>query len=330
MTRLKSQIDKLSEEIKSDKIADAEKDRKIKDLTALLETTKSNLNNVEAKLKELRSKTDASGKQSIASYEQIEQRNSQLEKEVKRLNIMSQPVVAHNKEFGTFEFIGAPTPLEYSSSLSQEKTVYNLVEAIQAWFKENDRISYPLIFKSLDRGNFGDLREEQLISAFKRMGISLTPSEVKLLQEKLDLHNNKLFEISPLIRVLSGVPTKQFLPSSLLSIASIALSKDLTKDLLKKTIDPSTLIELDIDQFKNSVKKNLLNGSDVELTDREIEEMYSFVTKVPRSKFATTKMSVEKFSDQVMFGVNAVIIEAVRQALRRKQVHLIDLLHKHD
>jgi len=31
-----------------------------------------------------------------------------------------------------------------------------------------------------------------------------------------------------------------------------------------------------------------------------------------------------------MFGVNAVIIEAVRQALRRKQVHLIDLLHKHD
>lgn len=87
MTRLKSQIDKLSEEIKSDKIADAEKDRKIKDLTTLLEATKSNLNNVETKLKELRSKTDLTGKQSIASYEQIEHRNSQLEKEVKRLKI---------------------------------------------------------------------------------------------------------------------------------------------------------------------------------------------------------------------------------------------------
>jgi hypothetical protein len=76
MTRLKSQIDKLSEEIKSDKIADAEKDRKIKDMTTLLEATKSNLNNVEIKLKELRSKTDLTGKQSIASYEQIEHRNS--------------------------------------------------------------------------------------------------------------------------------------------------------------------------------------------------------------------------------------------------------------
>lgn len=118
MTRLKSSIDKLSEEVKSDKIADAEKDRKIKDLTTLLETTKSNLNSVEAKLKELRSKTDANGKQTMASYEQIEQRNAQLEKEVKRLTISQHPVVAHNKEFGTFEYIGAPIPLEYHSSLS--------------------------------------------------------------------------------------------------------------------------------------------------------------------------------------------------------------------
>ena len=54
-------------------------------------------------------------------------------------------------------------PLEYHSSLSQEKSVYNVIEAIQAWLKEKDRISYPLIFKSLDRGNFVDLREEQFI-----------------------------------------------------------------------------------------------------------------------------------------------------------------------
>jgi hypothetical protein len=83
----------------------------------------------------------------------------------------------------------------------------------------------------------------------------------------------------------------------LLSIASIVLSKDLIKDLFKKTIDPSTLIEFDLDQLKNSVRKNLLSGSDVELTDREVEELYSFVTKAPRSKFATVKMPVEKFSD---------------------------------
>lgn len=83
----------------------------------------------------------------------------------------------------------------------------------------------------------------------------------------------------------------------MISIASLALSKDLTRDLFKKTIDPTTSIEFDVDQLKNSLKKNLLNGSDVEMTDREIEELYSFVTKVPRSKFATTKISVDKFTD---------------------------------
>jgi len=32
----------------------------------------------------------------------------------------------------------------------------------------------------------------------------------------------------------------------------------------------------------------------------------------------------------VLSAVDAVIIEEVRQALRRKQLHLVDLLHKHD
>ena len=78
----------------------------------------------------------------------------------------------------------------------------------------------------MDKGNFGDLKEKDFLLAFEKLGIQLNKEENRLLKKQLDLKNNNLFEIAPLIRVISGVPTKQFLPPSLLKLAELVRAND--------------------------------------------------------------------------------------------------------
>ena len=42
------------------------------------------------------------------------------------------------------------------------------------------------------------------------------------------------------------------------------------------------------------------------------------------------KLDVEVLIGHVMEAIDAIIIEEVRLELRRKQLHLVDLIHKHD
>ena len=95
------------------------------------------------------------------------------------------------------------------------------------------------------------------------------------------------------------------------------MALDLNKDMFKKRIDSRNFLNLDVDAFKKALKDNFTSSdstfdSSYKPTDREMEEVFSFVTKAPHSKFVTTKISIDTLADQVMFAVSAIIIEAVR------------------
>jgi hypothetical protein len=97
------------------------------------------------------------------------------------------------------------------------------------------------------------------------------------LKEKLDLKHNNLFELAPLLKAISGVPTKQFLPLSLLKLATFIRTRDWSKDACVAKLNPENLVGLDIDRFKKSLQS--LTSSSFVITDHEIEELFGYVTK---------------------------------------------------
>ena len=150
-----------------------------------------------------------------------------------------------------------------------------------------------------------------------------------MLKEKLDLKHNNLFELAPLLKAISGIPTKQFLPLSLLKLATFIRTRDWSKDACVAKLNPENLVGLEIDRFKKSLQS--LTSSSFVITDHEIEEIFGYVTKQPREKWQTVaKLDVEVLIGHVMEAIDAIIIEEVRLELRRKQLHLVDLIHKHD
>ena len=46
------------------------------------------------------------------------------------------------------------------------------------WLQKHDRITIGGIFRSLDRGGFGELREREFAKACERMGMSLSTSNI--------------------------------------------------------------------------------------------------------------------------------------------------------
>jgi Ca2+-binding EF-hand superfamily protein len=182
-------------------------------------------------------------------------RNADLEMENKSLKAMQTEVIRYNRAFHTFEFTGSPQPLNYGQRIKKPADVLDVVAAVRAWLEANPRITFKEIFRSLDKGNFGDLKESDFLQAFQRIGVELTPDEVKLLKQKLDLKANNLFEIAPLLRVLSGIPTKQFLPLGLINMANFVITQDWSVEETLKNIDPRSRGTQDIDDFKRIVGK---------------------------------------------------------------------------
>ena len=72
---------------------------------------------------------------------------------------MQKPVVHYNKAKGTFEFIGEPQTLVYAGR-NGASHVSDVIDAIKEWLRQNSRVTFKEIFKSMDQGNFGDLTEE--------------------------------------------------------------------------------------------------------------------------------------------------------------------------
>lgn len=166
------------------------------------------------------------------------------------------------------------------------------------------------------------------MQAFERIGVLLTVDDVRLLQQKLDLKHNELFEIAPLLRVISGIPTKQFLPFSLIKLAELVKANDWTEEEADRKLDPRKLASLDIDEFTSSVK--LLTSSQFHMESMEIEELFGYITKMPREKFVSAKLNMAELVKQISEAIDAVIIEDVRLCLRAKNLHLMDVLHRHD
>ena len=101
-----------------------------------------------------------------------------------------------------------------------------MTDAISKWLEQHDRLSFKEIFRSLDRGNIGDLKKTDLIKGFQRIGIELKSNEISLLQERLDLKKLGNFETEPLMQIMAGIPTRQFLPNSIIKLSKLVMAKD--------------------------------------------------------------------------------------------------------
>jgi len=181
----------------------------------------------------------------------------------------------------------------------------------------------------MDKGNFGDIKESEFLLAFKKLGISLTVEELRLLKQKLDLKNNSLFEIAPLIRVIGGIPTKQFLPLSLLKLAVLVQTKDWSKNQCAEKLNPKRQASMDITEFKQALSN--LTSAEFVIDPDEVEEIFGYITKMPREKWATVvKIDIDSLVPQIFSAIDAIIVEDVRISLKRQNLFLVDLLHKHD
>jgi hypothetical protein len=138
------------------------------------------------------------------SYDQLLQRNKELEQDNKILECQKKTVVVYNKETSSFEYIGEARPLDYATELT---TVQDMFQELAKWIKSNPRITVSSIFRSLDKGNFGELSEQDMARGFAKIGVVLKPAEFRLLKEKLDPRSVGYLKIEPLVRQLQGIPT---------------------------------------------------------------------------------------------------------------------------
>ena len=68
-----------------------------------------------------------------------------------------------------------------------------------SWLKKNDRVTVGPIFRSLDRGRFGELKEADFRNACRRMGIELSQSNLSKLQEVLDKKRTGYLKYGPIV-----------------------------------------------------------------------------------------------------------------------------------
>ena len=108
-------------------------------------------------------------------------------------------VVTKNQEFGTFEYIGAPMPLNNGNPTDEAKSISEVVRRMSAWVHKHDRVTVGGIFRSLDRGGFGELREREFAKACERIGISLSAKDLKLLKSVLDHRSTGYCKYKPLV-----------------------------------------------------------------------------------------------------------------------------------
>ena len=89
---------------------------------------------------------------------------------------------------------------------------------------------------------------------------------------------------------MSGVPTKQFLPNSLIKLGKLAMAKDWDNSKCSSVIDPKTAGIYDLDMLKKALEN--LTSSEFVWTDLESEEIFCYITKVPREKLNLVKVNV--------------------------------------
>lgn len=168
----------------------------------------------------------------------------------------------------------------------------------------------------------------QLITqGLEKIGIVLKPTEMQLLKTHLDVRNSGYLKIEPLIRELQGVRTVEFIIAPMQKLARLVDSRDFNRIQFRGIVDPKHEENLTIDSFTKSLMTQ--NSSDFTITAPEIEEIFKQVANV--QKIGTgQQMQVTKLIEQLFDAVKAVVIERIREQLKRSGKYLVDLLVKHD
>ena len=113
-----------------------------------------------------------------------------------------------------------------------------MIETVTNWTKRNDRVTFKTIFASEDRGNFGEIRETDFMRAMRRIGVSLTDTEINLLKEVLDPDQVGFLKYKPFVMRLDGVPMIQFISPELKKLAMFVVERDISAEDFNKAIDP--------------------------------------------------------------------------------------------
>lgn len=103
------------------------------------------------------------------SYSDMAKKISDLEKDIYILEAQKVPVIAHNPNTSTFEYIGDALPIG-----DKEVTrIDEIIKGIKAWLDRptNDRLSVKQVFESMDIENFGEVSVKNFESALLRIGV---------------------------------------------------------------------------------------------------------------------------------------------------------------
>ena len=171
-------------------------------------------------------------------------------------------------------------PLNNGNPSDEAKSISEVVRRMSAWLLKHDRVTVGGIFRSLDRGGFGELREREFAKACERMGISLSAKDLKLLKSVLDHRSTGYCKYKPLVQQLSGMPAKEFLDPAIEKLAELARSKDYLEEDFKQLIDPRQRGKMSHRDFKDSLAS--LRSSDFNIYDEEIDKIFMDLTKQTR------------------------------------------------
>lgn len=214
------------------------------------------------------------------SYAALEERNRELERDNKILEAQKATVITKNPEFGTFEYIAAPMPLRSGNATDDAKTVSEVIRRMSDWLDKHNRITVGAIFRSLDRGGFGELREKEFSRACDRMGIDLSRTDLKLLKSVLDHRSTGYLKYKPLVQQLSGMPAKVFLDPAIEKLAEYVRQKDLLAEEFQQLLDPRLRGQVKYRDFKEALVS--LRSSEFNIYDEEIDKLFMDLTKQTR------------------------------------------------
>ncbi len=91
-------------------------------------------------------------------------------------------------------------PLNNVNPTDEAKSVSDVVRRMSAWLEKHNRVTIGPIFRSLDRGGFGELREKEFSRACDRMGIDLSKNDLKLLRSVLDHRSTGYLKYKPIVQ----------------------------------------------------------------------------------------------------------------------------------
>ena len=103
-------------------------------------------------------------------------------------------------------------------------------------------------------------------------------------------------------------------------------SRDLTRSQFRTLIDSTHQENLSLDQLQKALSE--LRSDDFVISSEEGEQVFKFVAKV--HKTIGVQMPVTRLVDHVFYALHAVVIERMKDGLRRSGKYTSDLLLKHD